>query len=155
MFLMKFLAPLLCLFLATSATASSIASHITVVDPRVRLVPPGTKATEVFMTLRNSGGRPAHLVSAASGFARVVELHDFVQHAGAMRMQQIKEIIVPAGGQTELRPGSLHVMLIDMTSPLNEGAFVPITLNFSDGSRKEVQAIVRKHQAAPMRHMGH
>lgn len=148
---------LACTVLAVPVHAAGMADRIQVGDPHVRLAPPGARATGAFMALKNDGAEPAHLVSAASDAARVVELHDHINDGGVMRMRQIKEIIVPAKGETLLKPGSYHVMLIDMKAPLKEGDHVVITLEFSDGSRKEVHATVRKPMAggAPMRHMGH
>ena len=36
----------------------------------------------------------------------------------------------------ELKPGSYHVMLIDLKAPLKEGEAVPLTLSFDDGSTR-------------------
>ncbi len=140
---MRFLATLTSLFLAFPVAAGS-ADHIEVIDPYVRLVPPGARATGVFMTLKNSGEQAAHLVTATSEAAQIVELHDHINDGGVMRMRQIKEIVVPAKGATQLKPGGYHVMLIDLKAPLKADDHVIVTLGFSDGSRKEVHAIVRK-----------
>jgi len=147
---------LVCTILAAPAHASGMADRIQVGDPHVRLAPPGARATAAFMALQNDGEQPAHLVSAASDAARIVELHDHINDGGVMRMRQVKEIAVPAKGETLLKPGSYHIMLIDMKAPLKEGDHVVITLGFSDGSHKAIHATVRKPAGgAPMRHMGH
>jgi len=71
-----------------------------------------------------------------------------------MKMRQVKEIAVKAGGQAELKPGSYHVMLIDLKAPLKEGETVPLTLTFDDGSSQTIDAPVKKPQAM-MQQMDH
>jgi len=132
------------------AFAAGMADQIEVGDPYVRMAPPGARATGAFMALKNAGAQEARLVTAASGAAKTVELHDHINDGGVMRMRQVKEIVVPAQGETLLKPGSYHVMLIDMKAPLKENDHVVITLGFADGSRKEVHATVRKPTAMPM-----
>jgi copper(I)-binding protein len=48
-----------------------------------------------------------------------------------------------------LKPGGLHVMMIDLKAPLKEGDSVPITLTFDDGSSKQVDAKVLRATAVP------
>ena len=143
------------LALALPAYAAGLADQVGVVDPYVRMAPPGTKTTGAFMLLKNAGDKEAKLVAAASSAAGVTELHNHINDGGVMRMRQVKEIAVPAKGEVALKPGSYHVMLIDMKAPLKEGDHVVITLGFADGSSKEVHATVKKPMAEmPMRDMG-
>lgn len=156
---MKHVLSLAALALATFAApayAAGAADQISVVDPYVRMAPPGTKTTGAFMALKNAGDKEAKLVTAASPAANVTELHNHINDGGVMRMRQVKEIAVPAKGEVALKPGSYHVMLIDMKAPLKEGDHVVITLGFADGSSKEVHAPVRRPTAeAPMKEMDH
>ena len=49
-----------------------------------------------------------------------------------MRMRQLKDgLEVPAGGEVTLKPGSFHVMLMDLKQPLQAGDKVPLTLTFA------------------------
>ena len=132
----------LSLFPGTAAMAGS-ADQVSVVAPYVRLAPPGAKATGAFMTLKNAGDKGVSIVKVESPAAKVTELHNHINDQGVMRMRQVKEIAVPARGETLLKPGSYHVMLIDMKSALKEGELVSITLGFSDGSTKVVEAPVK------------
>lgn len=151
---MKLPLSLALLAFASSAFAAGLADQISVADPYVRMAPPGTKTTGAFMTLKNAGDKEVKLVSAATQVANVTELHNHINDGGVMRMRQVKEIAVPAKGETALKPGGYHVMLIDMKAPLKEGAHVVITLGFDDGSSKEVHAPVMKPMAA-MQEMDH
>ncbi|MCZ7535774.1 MAG: copper chaperone PCu(A)C [Acidimicrobiia bacterium] len=62
---------------------------------------------------------------------------------GTMRMQEVDQIDLPAGESVELRPGGYHLMLLDLVSPLEEGATVAITLEFENATSVTVNAEVR------------
>ena len=130
-------------------------SALRIADPYVRLVPPNAPASAAFMVISNSGSAPRQLLKAQSPVAKTVELHNHVNENGVMKMRPVTHIVVPAHGKAELKPGSYHVMLIDLKAPLKEGEAVPLTLSFDDGSTQRVDAPVRKpHDGAPTGH-GH
>ena len=62
---------------------------------------------------------------------------------GVMRMRRIAHVHLPPGETISLEPGGLHIMLFDLSAPLNPGDQVPITLTFSDGSNMAISAQVR------------
>jgi hypothetical protein len=121
----------------------------------VRAVPPGQPNSAAFMGLQNGSASDHALVSAESSASRIVELHTHVEEDGVMKMRQIEKIDIPARGDVLLKPGGLHVMLIDLNEELKEGANVSITLIFEDGSRNEIQAPVRKLKMKMDKHKGH
>ena len=59
-----------------------------------------------------------------------------------MKMRQVPAIEIKAGGETQLQPGGLHIMLIELKAPMREGDNIAITLGFDDGSSKQVDAKV-------------
>ena len=123
--------------------------------PYVRLAPPQAQATGAFMLIRNTGDAERKLIKAESPVAKTVELHNHINDNGVMKMRPVANIVVPAHGKAELKPGSYHVMLIDLKAPLKEGEAVPLTLSFDDGSTQRIDAPVRKpHDGAPAGH-GH
>ncbi|MBL8442065.1 MAG: copper chaperone PCu(A)C, partial [Betaproteobacteria bacterium] len=62
----------------------------------------------------------------------------------------------PAKGEAKLEPGGLHVMLIDLKTPLKEGGRVALTLGFADGSSKTVDAkVVRPGASGEGQHHHH
>lgn len=131
------------LALAPSSWAGGAADAIHVMQPSVRAVPPGQDQTGAYFTLHNTDRRAHALVKVASPAARVAELHTVVDEGGMKKMRPVAQIDIPAGGQTKLEPGGLHVMLIGLRQPLAEGASVAITLGFEDGSSREIAAPVR------------
>jgi len=131
------------LMLSTSGWAATVE----VKDAYVRLMPPSQKVTGAFMTLVNNTDSARSAVSAKSSVSKVSELHTHINNNGVMQMRQVEKIEVPAGGSTELKPGGYHVMLINLTQPLELGQMVDITLNFDDGSSAEFQAEVKSVMA--------
>ena len=131
------------LMISVSALANQ-AAQLDVENPFVREMPPTAPATGAFMTLHNSSDQELAVVKAESDAAKTVELHTHTNDNGVMRMREIPEITVPAMGHTELKPGGLHVMLIGPTRALKEGDMVKITLIMKDGSKKQLEAPVRK-----------
>ncbi|MBP0466098.1 copper chaperone PCu(A)C [Roseomonas sp. PWR1] len=105
-----------------------------------------------FMRLANTGAQPDRLISAASPIARAVELHTHIREGEVMRMRPVNDIPVPGGQTVELRPGGLHVMLIGLTAPLQQGARVPVTLRFERAGEVTVELAV---EAAGARGSGH
>ncbi len=135
--------------LAGTALAGGAADQISAVDPYVRLVPPGQNVTAAFMVLKNADTKDHRLVKAESPAAKAVELHNHINEGGVMKMRPVKDIEVKAKGETALKPGGLHVMLIGV-KPLRDGETVPLSLQFEDGSSKKIDATVRKPGAEPV-----
>jgi hypothetical protein len=134
--------------LAAALPCAALADNtaLTIQDPYVRLAPPHAPATGAFMLIKNTGNSDRQLVKAESNVAKTVQLHNHINENGVMKMREVPNIDIPANAQAELKPGSYHVMLIDLTTPLNEGDSVPLTLHFDDGSSQQVSAPVRKLQ---------
>lgn len=128
--------------------AGSAADKVTVSDPYVRLAPPGQMVTGAFLVLKNNDDKDHKVVKADNAASKVTELHTHTMEGGMMKMRQVKEIEIKAKGETALKPGGLHIMLIDLKQPLKEGENVAISVTFEDGSSKKFDAPVRKPQAA-------
>ena len=127
-----------------SSLAGTAAEQVTVVEPWAREVPPAVSTSAGFMGLENSGDKEHKIVAASSPVAGMVELHTHINDGGVMRMRPVENIPVPAGGKTMLQPGGLHLMLMMLKEPLKAGETMDITLEFEDGSKKEIKAEVRK-----------
>lgn len=124
--------------------AAKASESITVIDPYVRAVAPGQTVSAAFMQLDNGSAEALSVVNATSTVSKVVELHSHVHEGGMMKMRRIDNIDVPANGKAVLEPGGLHIMLIGLHDELQLDQKVSITLEFSDGSSKTIEAPVRK-----------
>lgn len=147
-------APLLAaLLLAPSAFAADNAALV-VEGAYARAVPPTAGNSAAFMQIRNTSGEARQLVAAESDVSNVTELHNHIQDNGVMRMRRVDAVEVPANGAVELKPGSFHVMLIDLKQPLKEGDPVNIELRFDDGSSKDVSMRAQNVMGGMMMHQG-
>ena len=129
---------------APVSAARDAASRVSAIEPYVRAMAPGQSSSAAFMTLRNASNTDHAVVSAESPVAGIVELHTHTMEGDMMRMRQVDKIDVPARSMTVLKPGGLHVMLMRVEGTLRHGDKVLVRLVFEDGSKKEIEAPVRK-----------
>lgn len=62
---------------------------------------------------------------------------------GMMTMQEVDELVIPAGETVVLEPGGYHIMLMDLAEPLKTGDTFEVTLTFSNGGDMVVEVEVR------------
>jgi len=69
-----------------------------------------------------------------------------------MKMRSVDAVELPAGKPVELKPGGLHVMLLDLKQPLSKGDRVPLVLRIEGADRKVVEQTVtiEVRDVAPM-----
>ena len=63
---------------------------------------------------------------------------------GMMTMRQVPSIEVPADGSVELKPGGLHIMLLDVKKTLAVGDTLEVTLTFENAGEVTATAEVRE-----------
>lgn len=121
---------------------------VTIEDAWVKSAAEGMSAA--FGTLVNSGDEDVTVVSVESDASSMLELHETVENeAGEMIMREIEGgFVIPAGGALALEPGASHIMLMDLTGPLQAGAEATFTLTFSDDSTYEFTAPVKDFSGA-------
>lgn len=131
--------------LAAILVSASANAQVVVEQPWTRATMPAQKAGGAFMTLKSD--KPVSLVGASSPAAKMVEIHEMKMENNVMKMQAVPQLDVVPGKATELKPGSYHIMMIDLAKPFVAGETVPITLEFkgADGkvTKQEVKAEVR------------
>ena len=135
---------------AALLAGTAYAQTVDVKDAWVRTSVPGQKATGAFMKLTAKDG--AKLVAASSPVAGVTEVHEMKMEGDIMKMKAVAGgLDLPAGKTVELKPGSYHLMLMDLKAALPKDSTVPLTLVFKDAkgvqSRLELKVPVA---AAPM-----
>ena len=143
---MKSLSAALCLLMLSS----TVLAEISVENPSVRATAPGQNNSSAYMSLTNQGDEDISLIRAERPAATYVELHTHVHDTGVMRMRKIDKIDIEGFGNTLLKPGGLHIMLIELKKPLSAGELVPMTLFFSDGEKLDIQLPVTSMQAGGM-----
>jgi hypothetical protein len=106
-----------------------------------------------YMVLQNESDTPDALIAANTDVAETVELHTVVMEDNVMMMRPVEQIDIPASGETELRPGGFHVMLLGINQDLAEGDTVDLTLTFENAGDITVTAPVRQSGSMDMEDM--
>jgi copper(I)-binding protein len=127
-----------------SSAATSRGPQIKVMEPWARPSPIVSGNGAVYMQLMNEGGSDDILLSAETDVAEVVELHETKMEGDVMKMQPVSKIEVPAGGSTTLKPGGLHIMLINLKQQLIPGEKITLTLNFEKSGPMTIEAEIRE-----------
>lgn len=68
---------------------------------------------------------------------------------GAMEMDYVQAIGIPAGAPVSLNPAGLHVWLDGLEKPLKAGETFPLTLRFEKAGARQVTVNVIKPADAP------
>lgn len=93
-----------------------------------------------YLTIRNAGSATDRLVAATSPLAGSVAIHASEMSGGTMKMREKERLEIPQGQQVTLKPGGMHLMLMNLREPLREGERLPIVLEFEHAGRLEVSA---------------
>ncbi len=93
-----------------------------------------------YVTIRNKGGEPEMLVGVETPVAARPEVHQMEEEGGVMKMHAAGPLEIPPGGELRLEPGGLHIMLMQLQQPLEEGGQVPLTLVFEKAGEITVSA---------------
>ena len=95
-----------------------------------------------YFTVRNLGDEADRLTGLSSPVSAMPMLHETTLSEGVSRMAHVEAAEIPAGGELTLEPGGMHVMLMELTTPLKEGATFPLTLTFEAGGEITVEVPV-------------
>jgi periplasmic copper chaperone A len=108
-----------------------------------REIPGGAKVAAGFMTVTNTGKEPDTLIGGTVPFAGKFEIHEMTMAAGLMKMRRLEPGLTIKPGETVvLKPGSFHVMFLDVAQGPKRGTVVKGTLVFEKAGRVEVEYAV-------------
>jgi periplasmic copper chaperone A len=131
---------------ASGSSSVKAASVITIKDQWVKTA--DSEMTATFGTLVNSGSSPIKIVSAKTSASDRTELHEVTGMGDSMTMRPVADgLTVPAGGTLELKPGSFHIMIMNLKDPIESGDEVDVRLTFADGSTRDYQALAKETAA--------
>ena len=123
---------------AASATASDLkVANVWVNMPIFDEPAPG------YFVIQNRGDKPRKLVGGSSPRCEKIEIHRAVVKDGAMTSEALDEWDIPAGGAVAFIPRGLFLMLIG-SKDLSEGEKIQIELEFADGEKLGIEAVVRE-----------
>ena len=125
---------------------------VLVQNPWARATVQAQKSAGVFMNLEAASDM--RLVGASTPVAAVGEVHEMRLEGDVMKMRLLKGgLELPAGKTVELKPGSFHIMLMDLKTSLTKDTTIPLTLVFLDAKGVESKTELTVPVKA-MAHMG-
>lgn len=114
------------------------AGEILVKDAFVRPAMKLLDAAAVFMCLENTGVVDDRLLAVQTPRSPLPRIHDASRGHGELERMPFEPLIVPAVSTVELRPGGLHLMLLQFRGELVEGIEVPVELSFERAGRVQL-----------------
>jgi copper(I)-binding protein len=162
---MKRIAVLLAALLLVAGAASAenfSAGSIEINNPWIRATPRGAAVAGAYMTIVNKGTQAERLMGGSIvGVARF-EVHRMVMDGNVAKMRPVQGgVEIKPGQSVALSPESLHVMLIGLKQPFQQGQHIKGTLEFQKAGKVDVEFTVEPMGAAgpsqsmPMDHTGH
>ena len=113
---------------------------IKITQPWTRVAPDASTVAGGFMTITNSGTAPDTLTGGSALISHRFEIHEMVMDKGVMKMRELKPGLVIKPGETiTLKPGSFHVMFIDLKQQIRLGQPFKGTLVFEKAGTIEIE----------------
>ncbi|MEW9897735.1 copper chaperone PCu(A)C [Chitinivorax sp. PXF-14] len=133
-----------CLALGSLAQAHQYkAGDLGIDHPWARATVPGATTGAVYLQVRNTGKNADTLLSASGPeLADKVEVHSHVIDNGVAKMRPVPQVSLPAGEAVTFKPGGLHIMLMGLKAPLQQGQKLPLTLKFERAGEVKVEVKV-------------
>ena len=137
-------------FLTPASASETSVGDLRIAQPWARATAASAPTGATFLTVTNSGDSDDVLVAAESDAAETIELHETNMEGGTMRMRRVDDgIPLPAGQTVSLAPGGLHIMLIGLVQPLNEGESFDVNLTFEQAGSVTIEVPVFAPGASP------
>ncbi len=114
---------------------------------------PGSNVSAAYLRIKSA--KVVRLVKAETPVAGIAELHSMNMKDGVMEMKAEDAFTVPAGKVIELKPGGMHIMLMQVARPINAGDKVPLTLTFEGANEKPLVIRVEALARSPSGHSTH
>jgi hypothetical protein len=138
------------LFLAALLGTSLLANahdyrvgELQIEHPWSRAMPPVAPTAAAYFVVHNRGADADRLLGVQTPVAGKAELHGHVHADGVMKMQQVQDVVVPAGGEARFEPMGYHVMLFGLKQQAKDGERFPLTLTFEKAGAIEVEVAVQ------------
>jgi periplasmic copper chaperone A len=143
-FIRRGLAALGALALPLIASAAPAADYTVgpmhVAQPWARATPKGATSGAGYLSITNTGTAPDRVSCVSSDASARCEIHSMSMEGGVMKMRPVEGgLEVKPGDTVTLKPGSFHIMLLDLKHPLKAGQTVEATLQFTNAGTVKVE----------------
>jgi hypothetical protein len=152
--------------LAIAVALSAAAAHaheytagaLKIGHPWARATPKGAAVAGGYLKITNNGKEADRLIGGTAAFAGRFEIHEMSEEGGVMRMRHLpKGIEIKPGETVELKPGSYHLMFMELKQPLvkDQKPRPKGTLVFEKAGTIEVEYAVEAIGGGPQGHQHH
>ena len=117
-----------------------------IAHPWSQELPPNAPTVAAYFVISNPGKADDRLLSVDSPITDKAQLHEHVMQGDLMKMQQVPNVVIPAGGKVTFAPMAYHVMLLNPKdrSLLSDDKRFPLTLHFEKAGNVTVEVAVQK-----------
>lgn len=144
-----------CLGAMPTTAQDVMAGALKISTPWTRVPPQASTVAGAFLSITNTGQQPDRLVGGTVLAAARIEVHEMTLDGGIMKMRELKAGLEIKPGETVvLRPGSFHLMFMDLKAPLKAGESVKGTLVFEKAGTVQVAYSVQPMGAKAYDHGG-
>lgn len=100
-------------------------------------------ASAAYGTFANASDIADTLLSVSSPACGSVELHEMVASEGMKKMQRLSALPLPPSGNAVLKPGSTHIMLLNLHESLRKGDSITLNLSFARAGTTHMRVAIR------------
>jgi len=119
-------------------------------QPWSRATPKNAPVAGGYLKITNTGTAPDRLVGGSADGAKRFEIHEMKMDGGVMKMRELKDgLEIPPGATVELKPGSYHIMMMNLSRPLAKGDKVKGSLAFEKAGKVDVEFAVEGIGGSP------
>jgi periplasmic copper chaperone A len=131
------------LFVGAANANDYQAGTLEIDNPWSRAIPKGASVAAGYMTIKNTGAAPDRLVSASTPVAGKVEIHEMTMDNGVMKMRPVAGgVEIKPGATVELKPDSIHLMIMNVKQPIEKGKPFAASLTFEKAGTVNVEFTV-------------
>ena len=124
------------------------AGELHIDHPWSREMPPVAPTAAAYFVVHNKGDADDRLLTVETPVAGKAEIHEHAHVGSMMKMQQVQNVLIPAGGEVKFAPMGYHVMLFNLKQQAKEGDRFPLTLTFEKAGKVQVEVAVQKDEPA-------
>jgi copper(I)-binding protein len=106
---------------------------------------PSDDVGAVYLTAHNGAETTDRLIAVSTPAAGRAEIHETVMKDGQMQMSPVEAVEIGPDQEVVFEPGGYHVMLFDLTAPLEVGDTIDVTLTFENAGDIQVEALVKEY----------
>ena len=118
------------------------ASDLSVGNPWIDL-PVFDEDPPLYLAIQNRGNETRRIVGGKSPRCERIEIHRAALKNGEMGSEKLDGFEIPAGGAVAFAPRGLFLVLVG-AEELEEDEEVPVDLEFADGEKLSIRAVVRE-----------